>query len=151
MGALLPVLTGSEGFRSRTLSNLNGEKTGLGRPEPGSSSDEKTTSQAPGAACARTGAHTCLHRVSSLCLFLFFRSIPVNDGLKSEASSSAQSSESFVDRETRPHLLLLFGLISPFLCSRPVSIFCVYKEGGKSNTWHEWNSPMSDPHSEISQ
>ena len=95
----------------------------------------------PEAVPAQLGAHTCLHSVSSLCLFLFFRSILVKDGLKSESSKSAQSSESFVDLETRPHLLLLFGLISPFLCSRPVRIFCVYKGvgggvGRRSNTWH---------------
>lgn len=55
----------------------------------------------------------------------------MNDGLKSESSKSAQPSESFANLETRPHLLLLFGLISPFLCSRPVRILCVYKERGK--------------------
>ena len=85
----------------------------------------------PEAVSAQMGAHACLHSDSSLCLFLFFRSILVKDGLKSESSKSAQSSESFVDLETRPHLLLLFGLISPFLCSRPVRIFCVYKGMGR--------------------
>lgn len=78
----------------------------------------------------RAEAHTCLQRVSSLCLFLFFRSILVKDGLKSKSSKSAQSSESFVDRDTRPHLLRLLGLISPFLGSRPASIFCASQERG---------------------
>lgn len=71
---------------------------------------------------------TCLQRVSSLCLFLFFTSILVREGLKSKSSKSAQSSEPFVDLEIRPHLLRLFGLISPFFCSRPARIFCVYKQ-----------------------
>lgn len=137
MGALFPVPMGSEGFRSKTLSNLNRENMAQVMLERKHRQVGKGPSQIPDPVRPQTEAHTCLQRVSSLCLFLFFRSILVRDGLNSKSSKSAQSSESFVDPETRPHLLLLFGLISPFLCSSPARIFCVHKErGGESDTWH---------------
>lgn len=119
VGALLPVPTGSEGFRSKMLSNLHQENTA----EVTISSERSWTSHPDLAG----EAHTCLQRASSLCRFLLFRSILLRDGLKSKSSRSVQSSESLVDLEIRPHLLLLFGLISPFLCSRPARIFWVHQ------------------------
>lgn len=132
VGALFPVPTGSEGFRSRTLSNLNRENGARVTREGKRHQMAQGPSHIPDPVRLPTEAHTCLQRVSSLCLFLFFRSTLVRDGLKSKSSKSAQSSESFVDLETSPHLLLLFGLISPFLCSSPARIFCVHKEKEKA-------------------
>lgn len=82
----------------------------------------------PKPASSRGQTCTCLQRASSLCLFLFLTSILVREELKSKSAKSAQSSEPLVDLEIRPHLLLLFGFMSPLFCSRPARIFCVCKQ-----------------------
>lgn len=82
----------------------------------------------PKPASSRGQMCTCLQRVSSFCLFLFLTSILVREELKSKSAKSAQSSEPLVDLEIRPHLLLLFGFMSPLFCSRPARIFCVCKQ-----------------------
>ncbi|KAL0622268.1 putative uncharacterized protein CCDC28A-AS1 [Plecturocebus cupreus] len=97
---------------------------------PGSGDSPASASRAPGwRAVARSRlTATSASQFQAILLPQPPKSILLRDGLKSKSSKSAQSSESFADLEIRPHLLLLFGFISPFLCSRPAAIFCVNNE-----------------------